>query len=308
MVLPASPSKPSGLSAALGAYFIWGLLPLYLTLVKTVPAVEFVAWRAIWTVPICLAIVAYRHQGPELRTAFSDVKVMLMLTGSAFLIGANWLIYIFAVQADQVLAASLGYFINPLVNIVLGTVLLHEKLGARQWVAVGIAGVGVSLLLGGALTTLWISLSLALSFGFYGLIRKQVEVGALPGLTVESIILIIPAIFIAHYYSATEAGASFGQDWQLSLTIAFGGVVTAVPLLLFAIAARRMPYSTMGFIQFIAPTIVFFLGIFVFGEKLEPLQLICFMLIWTALAIFVWDLFAKRSAQAKLARIVEPTP
>lgn len=308
MVQPALSSKPSGLPAALGAYFIWGLLPLYLTLVKSVPAVEFVAWRAIWTVPICVAIIAFRHQGPELRAAFSNVKVMMMLTGCAFLIGANWLIYIFAVQAGQVLAASLGYFINPLINVLLGTVLLREKLGGRQWVAVGIAGVGVSLLLGGALTTLWISLSLAFSFGFYGLLRKQMAVGALPGLTVESIILLVPAIFIAYHYSATEAGSSFGRDWQLSVSIAFGGVVTAIPLLLFAIAARRMPYSTMGFIQFIAPTMVFFLGIFVFGEELEPIQLVCFVLIWIALAIFVWDLFAKRSAQAKLARRVEPTP
>ena len=301
MNLPSSDPKPSGLPAALGAYGIWGFLPLYLILVKTVPALEFVGWRIIWTVPICLVIVAIRRQGPELREALRNPRVMLTLTGSALLIGANWLVYVLAVQSGHVLAASLGYFINPLINVLLGTLLLRERLGKLQWVAVGIAAAGVSLLLGGALTTMWISLSLALSFGFYGLLRKQVAVGALPGLTIESAILMVPALAVAYYYSTTPAGSSFGQDWELSLAIMLGGVVTAIPLLLFAIAARQMDYSTLGFIQFIAPTTVFLLGIFVFGEELQPIQLACFLLIWTALAIFVWDLLARRNKQAKLA-------
>lgn len=281
---------------------IWGFLPLYLMLVKTVPAVEFVGWRIIWTVPICLVIVAIRRQGPELSAAIRNPRVMLMLTGSALLIGTNWLVYVLAVQQGHVLAASLGYFINPLVNVLLGTLLLREKLGRLQWVAVGIAAAGVSLLLGGALTTMWISLSLAISFGIYGLLRKQVAVGALPGLTIESSILMVPAIAVAFYYSTTPEGSSFGQDLGLSLAIMLGGVVTAIPLLMFAIAARRMDYSVLGFIQFIAPTIVFLLGIFVFGEELLPIQLACFMLIWTALAIFVWDLLSRRNKQAKLEK------
>ena len=226
---------------------------------------------------------------------------MLTLTGSALLIGANWLVYVLAVQEGHVLAASMGYFINPLVNVLLGTLLLKEKLSMRQWVAVTIAAAGVSLLLGGALTTLWISLSLAMSFGFYGLLRKQVAVGALPGLTIESAILMVPALGTAYYFSTTPAGSSFGQDWGMSLAIMLGGVVTAIPLLLFAIAARRMDYSALGFIQFIAPTIVFLLGISVFGEQLLPIQLASFLLIWTALAIFVWDLLSRRNRQAKLS-------
>ncbi len=301
MRLPPPAPKPSGLPAALGAYLIWGFLPLYLILVKTVPALEFVGWRIIWTVPICLVIVAIRRQGPELRDAVRNSRVMLTLTGSAVLIAANWLIYILAVQSGHVLAASLGYFINPLINVLLGTLLLGERMGKLKWAALGIAAAGVSLLLGGAFTTMWISLSIALSFGFYGLLRKRVEVGALPGLTIESMILVVPALAVAWYYSTTPAGSSFGQDWGLSLAIMLGGVVTAIPLLLFAIAARRMDYSTLGFIQFIAPSIVFLLGVFVFGEELQTIQIACFVLIWTALAIFVWDLLSRRNKQAKLA-------
>ena len=302
MELPQNDAPPSGLPAALAAYVIWGFLPLYLILVKTVPALEFVGWRIIWTVPICLVIVALRRQGADLRKALGDRRVMLTLTGSAVLIGGNWLVYVWAVKSGHVLAASMGYFINPLVNVLLGTLLLKEKLTPRQWTAVAIAAAGVLLLLGGAYTTLWISLSLALSFGTYGLLRKQVAVGSLPGLTIESAILLVPALGVAYYYSTTSAGSAFGQDATLSLIIMLGGVLTAIPLLLFAIAARRMDYSVLGFIQFIAPTIVFFLGLFVFGEELQLIQLASFLLIWTALAIFVWDLIARRN-RAKIAAL-----
>ncbi len=302
MELPQNDAPPSGLPAALAAYVIWGFLPLYLILVKTVPALEFVGWRIIWTVPICLVIVALRRQGADLRKALGDRRVMLTLTGSAVLIGGNWLVYVWAVKSGHVLAASMGYFINPLVNVLLGTLLLKEKLTPRQWTAVAIAAAGVLLLLGGAYTTLWISLSLALSFGTYGLLRKQVAVGSLPGLTIESAILLVPALGVAYYYSTTSGGSAFGQDATLSLIIMLGGVLTAIPLLLFAIAARRMDYSVLGFIQFIAPTIVFFLGLFVFGEELRLIQLASFLLIWTALAIFVWDLIARRN-RAKIAAL-----
>lgn len=280
---------------------IWGFLPLYLILVKAIPALEFVGWRIIWTVPICLVIVAFRRQASDVRKALGDRRVMLTLTGSALLIGVNWLVYIWAVQTGHVLAASMGYFINPLLNVVLGTLLLKEKLGRLQWIAVAIAAVGVALLLGGAYDTLWISLTLALSFGTYGLLRKQVAVGSLPGLTIESAILLIPALGVTYYYSTTPAGSAFGQELAMSLIIILGGIVTAVPLLLFAIAARRMDYSALGFIQFISPTIVFLLGLFVFGEKLLPIQLASFVLIWAGLAVFVWDLLARRSNRAKIA-------
>lgn len=297
---PASPARQSGLAAGLSAYFIWGFLPLYLILVREVPAFEFVGWRIIWTLPICLVIVAIRRQGPQLREAFANPRSLATLAASSALIGVNWLVYVWAIQQGHVFAASLGYYINPLINVLLGTFVLGEKLSRRQWLAVAIATAGVALLLGGALTTLWISLTLGLSFGTYGLLRKRVDVGALPGLTIESALLLIPAAGIAWWYAASPAGSSFAQSPELSFAIALGGLLTAIPLLLFAIAARRMDYSTLGFLQFLAPTIVFVLGLTVFDQPLEPVQLACFVLIWIAIAIFVWDILARRKADKVL--------
>lgn len=288
-------TRHQGVAAALCAYLIWGFLPLYLLLVKTVPPVEFVGWRIIWTLPLCLLIVAVRKQGAELRAALTDWQSLRILLLSATLIAGNWIIYVWSIQNDQVYAASLGYYINPLVNVLLGTALLGERLSKRQWAAVGIAAAGIALLLGGALDTLWISLSLAFSFGTYGLLRKKVTVGALPGLTIESIILLFPAAMVCIWFAAQPQGSAFIHDIGLSLSIVLGGAVTAIPLLLFAIAARKMDYSALGFAQFLAPSIVFILGLTVFEQPLKPVQLACFLLIWTAIAIFVWDLLSRRS-------------
>ena len=282
----------TGLAAAFSAYVIWGFLPLYLILVRSVPAFEFVGWRIIWTLPLCLLIVLARRQGPDLRAALANRRTLALLALSATLIAVNWVVYVWAIQNGQVYAASLGYYINPLVNVLLGTVLLGEKLSRPQWAAVGLAGIGVSLLAAGALTTLWISLTLALSFGSYGLIRKQLDVGSVPGLTIESALLLLPSFAVAWYYAQTQ-GSSFAVSTELSVAIMAGGVVTAFPLLLFAIAARKLPYSMLGFIQFLAPSIVFVLGLTVFGEELKPVQAACFACIWAAAAIFVWDLVAR---------------
>ena len=284
---------------AIGAYVIWGFLPLYLLLVKTVPPFEFVGWRIIWTLPLCLLIVAFRRQFGELLTALKSPRAMLALALSAVLIAINWFVYIWAIMAGEVYATSIGYYLNPLINVLLGTLFLGEKLTRWQWLAVGIALAAVVLLAAGALTSLWISLTLGFSFGLYGLVRKQVSVGSLPGLTIESAILLLPAIGIAMWYATSPQGSSFGQDWQMSGLIVFSGVLTAVPLLMFALAARRMDYSTLGFIQYLAPTIVFFLGLFVFEQPLAPVKLFSFVLIWIAVAIFVADLWArKRAARA----------
>jgi len=294
------PPRQSGFVAGLSAYFIWGFLPLYLILVREVPPFEFVGWRIIWTLPICLVIVAVRRQGPDIMRALRQRRTLVTLLASSTLIGVNWLVYVWAIQNGQVYAASLGYYINPLINVLLGTFVLGERLTGRQWAAVAIAGAGVALLLGGAITTLWISLTLGLSFGTYGLLRKRVDVGALPGLTIESALLLVPAVAIAWWYAASAAGSAFFQSVELSLAIVLGGVVTAVPLLLFAIAARRMDYSTLGFLQFLAPTIVFILGLTVFDQPLRPVQVACFVLIWTAIAVFVWDILARRKADKVL--------
>ncbi len=290
------PPRPSGIPMALGAHLIWGLLPLYLMLVHEVPAFEFVGWRVIFTVPICLLFIMLRRQGPDLHAALKNRKVLRNLMLSAVLVGTNWLIYIAAVQSGHIFAASLGYYIIPLVNVLTGTVFLGERLSPRQWWAAGLAGLGVSILAWGALDMLWISLSLAISFSTYGLVRKVTPVGSLPGLTIESALLLLPGIGIVLWYAQTPAGMSFGQDLSSSLLIAGSGVVTAVPLLLFAIAARRMDYSTLGFFQFISPNIVFLLGLFVFHEPLRPVQLASFIVIWIAIGLFVWDLLARRYA------------
>jgi chloramphenicol-sensitive protein RarD len=292
----ASGPIASGLAPALGAYLIWGFLPLYLMLVQSVPPFEFVGWRIIWTLPLCLLIVAFRRQFPELLAALKSPKSLLALLASSVLIGINWFVYIWAIMEGEVYATSIGYYLNPLLNVLLGTMVLGEKLSKRQWLAVSIAAVAVALLAAGALTSLWISLSLGFSFGLYGLVRKQVAVGSLPGLTIESAILLPVAIAIAAWYAASPQGSAFGQDAWISGLIVFSGVVTAVPLLMFAIAARRMDYSTLGFIQYLSPTIVFFLGLFVFHQPLAPAKLGSFLLIWVAVAIFVWDLWAKRKA------------
>ena len=298
MTSPAPAPAPvvSGLAPALGAYLIWGFLPLYLILVKTVPPFEFVGWRIIWTLPLCLLIVAFRRQFPELLAALKSPRSLLALLASAVLIGINWFVYIWAIMAGEVFAASIGYYLNPLLNVLLGTLVLGEKLSRRQWAAVAIAGVAVALLAAGEVTSLWISLTLALTFALYGLVRKQVAVGSLPGLTIESAILLLPAIGIAAWYAISPQGSAFGHDPVLSGYIVFSGAVTAVPLLLFAIAARRMDYSTLGFIQYLAPTIVFFLGLFVFHQPLAPAKLASFVLIWVAVGVFVWDMWAKRRA------------
>lgn len=283
--------QPSGLPQALGAYTIWGILPVYIMLFSSVPPVEFVGWRIIWTLPLCLIIVAFRRQFGEIARAVANPRMMLALLASALLIAINWFVYTWAIMQNQVYAASLGYYLNPLLNVLLGTLLLGERLSKLQWLAVAIAALAVAMLSAGAITTLWISLTLAMSFGLYGIVRKQLDVGALPGLTIETMILIPLAVGIVLWYGFTPEGSAFGRDLQVSGLLVISGVVTAIPLLLFAIAARRMPYSTLGFIQFLAPTLVFLQGLFIFGQQLRTVQLGSFLLIWTAIAIFVADLW-----------------
>lgn len=289
---PTAPTaQQNGLPMAFATYLIWGLLPLYLRLVHHVPPVEFVGWRVVFTLPICLLLVAIMGQWQALKAALAwPVLRLLML--SAVLVGINWMVYILAVQTGHVLATSIGYYMNPLANVLAGTLFLGERLSRRQWLAVGLAALAVSVLAWGALDTLWISLTLA--FSFYGLVRKLAPVESLAGLSVETMVLMPVAAGIVWWFAASPAGSSMGEGITSDLLIAFSGVVTAVPLLLFAYAARRMDYSTLGMMQFIAPTIVFFLGLFLFKEPLNTSQLACFVLIWSAIAVFMWDLWLQR--------------
>lgn len=286
----SSPEKldRGGLAAAMGAYIIWGFLPVFFKQVATVPAPEIIVHRVLWAVPFLLIIMAARKQLAEYWAALSTWATLRWMLVSSALISVNWLIYVYAVNSGQILAASLGYFLNPLLNILLGTLFLGERLNRTQWVAVAIAAAGVAVLATGALGTLWISVSLAASFGFYGLVRKLAPVGSVPGLGVETSLLLPLAIGGAFWF-AQDPAPGWGSDDYTSFILAAGGAVTAIPLLLFATAARRMPYSVLGFIQYIGPTIQFLIGVFLYGEALSGTRLICFVLIWAALAIFSWD-------------------
>lgn len=288
-----------GLPHAITAYAIWGLLPLYLLLLRHVPPFEFVGWRVIFTVPVCLIAVVLRQQWGMLRAAIRNWRTMGLLLVSALLIGSNWLVYIAAVQEGHVLAASLGYYINPLVNVLAGTMLLGERLTRKQWVAVALAAAGVSMLAWGARDMLGISLALAGTFCAYGLVRKLAPIAALPGLTIESTLLLLPAIGIVTWYATSPSGTALGHDIGTDVLVVASGIITAFPLLLFAVAARRMDYSTLGFVQFLTPTMAFLLALFVFGEPLRPVQLACFITIWVAIAIFTWDLISRRRSQRR---------
>lgn len=301
--MPASfpAHRSGGLPLAIGAYLIWGLMPVYLRLVADVPPVELVGWRILFTLPLCLASIALWRQYGELRAAFANRRALLWLAASALIIGFNWTIYLVAIVEGQIFAASLGYYINPLLNVLIGTAWLGERLDRRQWIAVGLAAAGVALLAWEAREMLVYSLAIGGTFSLYGLIRKLAPVESLPGLTVESLLLTPAALGIVGWAMLAPGGGSFGQDVPSSLMIALSGPMTAVPLLLFALAARRMDYSALGFVQFLAPTMVFFEGLLLYGEPLHPVQLACFTLIWSAIAVFVWDLMAKRRGIASAA-------
>lgn len=279
---------------ALGAHLIWGLLPLYLELVRQVPAFEFVGWRILFTVPFCLLFLVLRNQIGDFRAAIANRAVLLPLLLSSLLIAVNWTVYVFAIQAGHVYAASFGYYISPLMQVLAGTVFLHERLSRPQWLAVALAGIGVVLLGWGEFSVLWISLALASSWSAYGLIHKLTPVGSLPGLTIEATVLVPGALAVAAWYAATPHGSSMAIDLPTSLLIAAGGLLTAIPLLLFAIAARRMDFTILGMLQFLSPTLVFILGVTVYGKALGGWHMAAFAIIWLAIGLFVADLWKRR--------------
>lgn len=286
-----------GVIAAVTAYVLWGLLPLYFRELHAVPPLELVGWRVVWTVPVCLIIIAFRKQGPDVRAAFANRRVLGQLTLSAALICANWLIFVIAINTGHVLATSLGYYINPLLNVLLGTVFLGERLSRVQWTAVALAGAGIALLLAGAVDTLAVALSLAVSFAGYGFVRKQVPVGAVPGLTVETILLFLPALAVVWLAAGSPEGSSMAVGGTTTPLLLLAGVVTGAPLLLFAVGARALPLSTLAFCQFISPTLSFLLGLTVFGESLDTPRLVCFVLIWAAIVLYSWDMWRKSARQ-----------
>lgn len=280
-----------GLLAAIGAFFIWGLLPLYLKQLHDTPSVQIMAHRVVWACLFVFGYLAIRGELGKVWAALADHGARLRLAGSAVLVSINWLIYVWAVTSGHVIESSLGYFINPLVSVLLGVFVLKESLNRAQWIAVGIAALGVLWLTVRSGRPPWIALALALSFGGYGLIRKRVVVDSVAGLGVET--LLIAPLMLAWLLWCAQAGTlSFGHhDRLLDGLLIASGAVTAVPLVLFAYGVRRIPLSTVGLLQYLGPTLQLLTGIFVFHESFTATRAIGFGLIWAALVVYAAEGF-----------------
>ncbi len=272
------------------AYLIWGLSPLFWKVLQTIPALELICHRIVWSFAFLIPFVLFfGKQRNEFKQIFVRPKTLVILLITSLLVGSNWLVYVWAVNNDRVLEASLGFYINPLVNVFLGMVFLRERMRLLQGLAVALACGGVFFLTLDYGEVPTVSLYLAFTFGVYGLIRKVAPVSAITGLTVEALILTLPALVYLVYLSASGAGA-FGQKGiSTDLFLMGTALVTAPPLLLFTLGAQRLALSTMGFLQYIAPTCMFFLGIFLYHEPFTRVQVAIFLLIWTALAIYSAD-------------------
>jgi chloramphenicol-sensitive protein RarD len=271
------------------AFLIWGISPIYWKALQAVPALEIVLHRMVWSFFFLVPIIIIMRRWQEFVDVFKNHRILLILLITSLIVGGNWLLYIWAVNNNYLLQASLGYYINPLINVVLGTVFLKERLRRTQILSVLLAFAGVLYLTVSYGEFPWIALLLALSFGFYGLIRKVAPVGALVGLTVETLLLSIPALIYLVYLDSRGIGSIFRVSLKLSLMLMGCALVTAVPLLLFTLGARRLYLSTLGLLQYIAPSCMFILAVFLFREPFSSDQVVTFIFIWTALAIYSSD-------------------
>jgi chloramphenicol-sensitive protein RarD len=275
----------TGFILGLLAYALWGVLPIYFKKIEGLPALDIVAHRIIWSLPFLAILILLSKGWFKVREAISSRRVIGILAITALLIGGNWLLYVYSVTSDHILAASFGYYLNPLANVLLGRFVLHEKLNRLQWTAVAIAAAGISVLAAGALSQLWISLTLCVTFALYGLLRKIVPADAVTGLAVETGFLFPLALLWLAWSYSTGAPVMGTSDFQSVLLMA-AGIVSTTPLLLFTAAARRLQYSTLGMLQFIAPTLQFLIAV-LYGEPLRMAHFIAFPAIWLALGLYV---------------------
>jgi chloramphenicol-sensitive protein RarD len=287
-----------GFALGVAAYGLWGILPVYFKALRAIDSVDIVAHRIVWSAPVLAALLSFSGTWSEVREALRNRRVVLLLTVTALLIGGNWLLYVYAVNSGQILAGSLGYYLNPLANVLLGRIVLKERLSWLQWAAVALAAAGISALAIGALNQLWISLILCVSFAAYGLLRKIAPVDAVAGLAIETAIL-FPFAAGWLIWGLAAGTPIFGTSQLHVVLIAFAGIVTATPLLLFTAAAKRLRYSTLGMLQFLAPTLQFLLAISIYGEPFTTAHAIAFGAIWGALALYV--LAIVRHARASVA-------
>ena len=279
----------SGVVYASSAFLIWGISPIYWKAMRAVPAFEIILHRIVWSFILLLPLIIVMRRWQEFIDALKNTRTLLILLFTALIVGSNWLLYIWAINSGYLLQASLGYYINPLVNVVLGVVFLKERLRVLQILAVALATVGVIYLTVYYGEFPWIALTLALTFGFYGLIRKVAPVGSLVGLTVETLLLSIPALIYLFYLDSQGQGSIFRVSLKLDLLLMGCAPLTAIPLLCFTLGARRMYLSTLGLLQYIAPSCMFILAVFLFREPCSSAQVATFILIWIALAIYSMD-------------------
>lgn len=287
-----------GILYGIGAYLMWGFFPLYFKALQAVPALEIMFHRVVWCFLFLGGVILVKKEWPNLKAELRRPRVLPIYALAAVLLAANWLVYIFGINSGQVVETSLGYFINPLFSVALGVIFLREKLRPMQWLPIALAAAGVIYLTiqYGALP--WIALALAFTFGFYGLLKKIAPLGALHGLTLETAILFLPAMGYLLFIES-QGSAAFGHaSWTVTLLLALAGVVTAIPLLLFAAAARSIPLYMIGILQYIAPTLQFLLGVLVFGEAFTSTRVVGFSIIWLALLIYSVESFLVRRRMA----------
>ena len=289
----------SGFWAGVAAFTIWGLVPIYWKLLKHVPAIQVLGHRIVWSLAFLLIVIIARRRGQSILNV--SRRVVGLYAIAAALIAANWFIYIYAVNAGFIVETSLGYYITPLVNVLFGVVVFHERLRPAQWLAIAIAAAGVIQLTFAYGALPWIAFGLAASFGSYGLAKKKAPLDPLEGLTLETAILCPVALVYLAILHRAGAGAFLHTGAASDAFMIAGGLVTTVPLLLFAAAVRSVPLSVIGILQYIGPTIQFFLGIFLYGEPFSRTQLVGFSIVWVALAIYAGDsLRARRVATMPL--------
>jgi chloramphenicol-sensitive protein RarD len=294
--LTARDSATRGFLFALSAYLLWGFLPFYMKAVAHIPAAEVVAHRVIWSVPVAGALLIWMGRTADIRAALRSPRTLAMGGLTAALITVNWGVYVWAIAADRALETALGYYINPLFSVFLGAVLLGEKLTRAQIAAIALAVAAVALLTWEAGGLPWVSIALALSWGFYAFFKKTLPIGPAQGFFLEILVLSIPAIAYIGWLGASGAG-HFGRTGAADIWLLLGcGLVTAVPLILYANGAKLLRLSTIGIMQYIAPTMIFVIAIFIFHEPFSSTRAIAFAMIWAALALYSWSMFFRRTS------------
>jgi chloramphenicol-sensitive protein RarD len=278
-----------GILYALGAYLMWGFAPVYFKYLGFIPVYEILAHRVIWSVVVTALFITYLKHWPNVLLVARNYKSLLVLTMTSLLISCNWLVFIWAINHGKMLEASLGYFINPIVNVILGLVFLSERLSRIKWFAVLLAFIGVSAQAWQVGELPWVSLVLPISFAFYGLLRKKVKVKAITGLFIETLVVLPIAAFYLMVMTDSETSNLLLNPWALNLWLMFAGVVTALPLIFFGQAALRLPLSTLGFFQYLAPSILFVFAVLVYDEPISFIKMFTFACIWSGILLFIFE-------------------